>query len=551
MRWCSSSSMTPTGGWPSTPSTAPSRHRPLGAPGSRSRSAPWHSSVPNLLRRTSCNGVAEVQKRWPKPSFRRWRVQLSGPRRPEPRCASIWPWTSTEQPRASWPCWWSRMQRSGIPVPPCQVLQWSFSSRSLSSCESKAFGRSCGPPLARPEDEAATTAASTAREKKAAVFRAKLQAQMKEQIQGAASTIQEHGFNESGRSLNAQVDVALEELRNIVSIRRHRSFREEDALGRWLVSGSTPDLVHAADEARMPPVNGSWDFPLSRAEKTRLLLDLYTVEVQSSHFEIAKLRQESESSQELSVKAEGPSPEQPREEVSKSGRIKLDLAASTYRVLLPIYLPSLQVEQTDMQDGQASDVTSLKFGIYNLTEREFLNTELSLCIPRAGKKESTPASRPRRKFGAAALGAADEDSDDGDGNFHPHGFAKWATARQKIWGIITNEKTDWVLASMILSSRSDLSQLPGVVILIYASGRQGFFRKFTHCSPTTTEEETLQQVTNLITGVYTCVYALEMACRVYVFRTEVFTTAMLFDFLIVAADVLLLVIDLALGPAAD
>mmetsp|Transcript_54332 Transcript_54332/g.112107 ORF Transcript_54332/g.112107 Transcript_54332/m.112107 type:complete len:183 (+) Transcript_54332:65-613(+) len=64
----------------------------------------------------------------------------------------------------------------------------------------------------------------------------------------------------------------------------------------------------------MPPVNGSWDFPLSRAEKTRLLLDLYTVEVQSSHFEIAKLRQESESSQELSVKAEGPSPEQPREE---------------------------------------------------------------------------------------------------------------------------------------------------------------------------------------------------------------------------------------------
>jgi len=149
----------------------------------------------------------------------------------------------------------------------------------------------------------------------------------------------------------------------------------------------------------------------------------------------------------------------------------------------------------------------------------------------AGKKESTPASRPRRKFGAAALGAADEDSDDGDGNFHPHGFAKWATARQKIWGIITNEKTDWVLASMILSS---------VVILIYDAD-------LTAKTNMTTEEETLQQVTNLITGVYTCVYALEMACRVYVFRTEVFTTAMLFDFLIVAADVLLLVIDLALG----
>ncbi|CAE7039282.1 NaCP60E [Symbiodinium sp. CCMP2456] len=58
----------------------------------------------------------------------------------------------------------------------------------------------------------------------------------------------------------------------------------------------------------MPPVNGSWDFPLSRAEKTKLLLDLYTVEVQSSHFEIAKLRQESESSQEHYVKAQGPAP---------------------------------------------------------------------------------------------------------------------------------------------------------------------------------------------------------------------------------------------------
>lgn len=150
----------------------------------------------------------------------------------------------------------------------------------------------------------------------------------------------------------------------------------------------------------------------------------------------------------------------------------------------------------------------------------------------AGKKESAPAPRPRRKFGAAALGAADDDSDDGgEGNFHPHGFAKWTTVRQKIWGIITNEKTDWVLASMILSS---------VVILIYDAD-------LTAKKNLTLEEETLQQITNLITGVYTCVYALEMACRVYVFRTEVFTTAMLFDFLIVAADVLLLVIDLALG----
>ncbi|CAE7449680.1 CACNA1B [Symbiodinium natans] len=148
-----------------------------------------------------------------------------------------------------------------------------------------------------------------------------------------------------------------------------------------------------------------------------------------------------------------------------------------------------------------------------------------------GKQKESATPRPRRKFGAAALGG-DDDSEDGEGQFHPHGFAKWTMMRQKVWGMITNPKTDWVLASMILS---------GVVILIVDADLTA---KHDDRNP---EEELWQLITNYITAFYTCIYALEMSARIYVFRLEVFKTAMLFDFLIVASDVILLISDVALG----
>ncbi|CAE7449691.1 unnamed protein product [Symbiodinium natans] len=146
------------------------------------------------------------------------------------------------------------------------------------------------------------------------------------------------------------------------------------------------------------------------------------------------------------------------------------------------------------------------------------------------KKKSESTQHTRRRFGVAALGADDEDSEIDGGNFYPHGFAKWNVVRQKTWRVISSEKTDWILAVMILSS---------VVILIVDAD-------LTVKSPRSPEEEILQAIANYITGAYTCVYAAEMTARLYVFRTEVFKTALLFDFLIVAADVLLLIADLVL-----
>mmetsp|Transcript_21190 Transcript_21190/g.49316 ORF Transcript_21190/g.49316 Transcript_21190/m.49316 type:complete len:196 (+) Transcript_21190:7-594(+) len=50
-------------------------------------------------------------------------------------------------------------------------------------------------------------------------------------------------------------------------------------------------LCALSEAPSMPPIS-SWDFPLSRAEKTKLLLDLYSIEVRSSQLEISKLRQD-------------------------------------------------------------------------------------------------------------------------------------------------------------------------------------------------------------------------------------------------------------------
>ncbi|CAJ1406801.1 unnamed protein product [Effrenium voratum] len=201
----------------------------------------------------------------------------------------------------------------------------------------------------------------------------------------------------------------------------------------------------STDKLGTRPPLGCWEFPLSRAEKVHLLLDLYSMEVQACHLEVAKLK--------------------------------------------------------------ASDSSS------------------SGCSRRkAGSK--------RRKFGAGALGR-DDDSEDGEGGNLPHGYAKWASPRQKIYSILTSEKTDWFLATMILSS---------LVILIVdadltAKTEQGL----------TNEEKFAADITTIISTAYTCIYAVEMVGRLYVFRRDVFRSAMLFDFLIVTADVALLIGDLTLG----
>jgi len=117
--------------------------------------------------------------------------------------------------------------------------------------------------------------------------------------------------------------------------------------------------------------------------------------------------------------------------------------------------------------------------------------------------------------------------------FEQKEFAKWSQPRKRVFGILSSEKTDWFLATMILSS---------VVILIAdadltAKRTEGL----------TTEEQTFADVCTIISTVYTCIYAVEMVGRVYVYRMDVLRSAMLFDFLIVVADVGLLVIDMTIG----
>jgi len=150
-----------------------------------------------------------------------------------------------------------------------------------------------------------------------------------------------------------------------------------------------------------------------------------------------------------------------------------------------------------------------------------------------GGQNSTKLGRSKRKFGASALGKDDEDSD-GEGHL-PHGYAKWSQARQKVYGIVTSEKTDWLLATMILSS---------VAILILDADMTA--KRDEGLTP---EEVMAEQIATIFSRTYTCIYAIEIALRVYVFRKDVFRTAMLFDFLIVAADVLLLILDIALGDS--
>eukprot|EP00435_Cladocopium_sp_Y103_P047586 s3136_g14.t1 len=93
----------------------------------------------------------------------------------------------------------------------------------------------------------------------------------------------------------------------------------------------------------------------------------------------------------------------------------------------------------------------------------------------SGKEKSSGGGK-RRKFGASALGH-DEDSDEEGGTLHPHGFAKWPVLRKRIFGILSSAKTDWFLATMILSS--DLlprkgglrvGELTCVIFLITATG---------------------------------------------------------------------------------
>mmetsp|Transcript_41139 Transcript_41139/g.65149 ORF Transcript_41139/g.65149 Transcript_41139/m.65149 type:complete len:654 (-) Transcript_41139:167-2128(-) len=138
----------------------------------------------------------------------------------------------------------------------------------------------------------------------------------------------------------------------------------------------------------------------------------------------------------------------------------------------------------------------------------------------------------RRKFGASALGN-DVDSDEEGGTLHPHGFAKWPVLRKRIFGILSSAKTDWFLATMILSS---------VIFLITDADIEA--KRLDGLTP---EEQTLGNVNSVIFTVYTCVYAIEMTARVYVFRMDVFRTGMLFDFLIVVADVGLLILDMTIG----
>ncbi|CAJ1459168.1 unnamed protein product [Effrenium voratum] len=55
------------------------------------------------------------------------------------------------------------------------------------------------------------------------------------------------------------------------------------------------DSAQAIGRASRPPL-GCWEFPLSRAEKVHLLLDLYSMEVQACHLEVAKLKASDSSS---------------------------------------------------------------------------------------------------------------------------------------------------------------------------------------------------------------------------------------------------------------
>ncbi|CAJ1362915.1 unnamed protein product [Effrenium voratum] len=52
----------------------------------------------------------------------------------------------------------------------------------------------------------------------------------------------------------------------------------------------------STDKLGTRPPLGCWEFPLSRAEKVHLLLDLYSMEVQACHLEVAKLKASDRSS---------------------------------------------------------------------------------------------------------------------------------------------------------------------------------------------------------------------------------------------------------------
>lgn len=133
------------------------------------------------------------------------------------------------------------------------------------------------------------------------------------------------------------------------------------------------------------------------------------------------------------------------------------------------------------------------------------------------------------------MGSRDDESDDGEGTAHPHGYSKWSGPRKRIYGILASEKTDWFLATMILSSL--------VLLCIDAdlSAKQD--------SGLTEDEQVRKQIVSVISTCYTGVYAMEMVARVYVFRRDVFRTAMIFDFLIVMADVAMVVVDFTLGDS--
>lgn len=149
----------------------------------------------------------------------------------------------------------------------------------------------------------------------------------------------------------------------------------------------------------------------------------------------------------------------------------------------------------------------------------------------SGREKSSGGGK-RRKFGASALGH-DDDSDEEGGTLHPHGFAKWTVLRKRIFGILSSAKTDWFLATMILSS---------VIFLIIDADIEA-----KRSDGLTPEEQMVGNVNSVIVTVYTCIYAVEMTARVYVFRMDVFRTGMLFDFLIVLADVGLLILDMTIG----